>query len=68
VFNPYRWRSRSWVYRFWKTDPLPISAEYYAIRRAKPWTLAPEWDVPWSHEPGRPDLPREEPPSTLKQP
>ena len=59
VFNPYRWRSRSWFYRFWKTDPLPISAEYYPIRRAKPWTLDPEWDVPWPHTPGRPDLPLE---------
>lgn len=55
--NPYRWRSRSWVYRFWKVDPLPTSPEFAPIRRAKPWNLDPEWDVPWPHEPGRPDLP-----------
>jgi hypothetical protein len=59
VFNPYRWRSRSWFYRFWKVDPLPASADYYPIRRAKPWTLNPDWDVPWPHKPGRPDLPLE---------
>jgi len=61
ALNPYRWRSRSWLYRFWKGDPLPVSAEYHAIRRAKPWTMDPEWDVPWPHESGRPDLPLEEP-------
>src|SRR5215831_3546481 len=53
ALNPYRWRSRSWFYRFWKSDPLPASAEYYAIRRAKPWTFNPKWDVPWPHKPGR---------------
>jgi hypothetical protein len=58
--NPYRWRSRSWLYRFWKTDPLPTSPDYYALRRRKVWTLDPEWDVPWLHEPGRPDLPLED--------
>jgi hypothetical protein len=66
VFNPYRWRSRSWFYRFWKADPLPISAEYYPIRRAKPWMLDPEWDVPWPHKPGRPDMPLEEPAPRLE--
>ena len=55
--NPYRWRSRSWFYRVWKVDPLPTSADDYALRRAKLWTLNPEWDVPWAHKPGRPDLP-----------
>ena len=25
ALNPYRWRSRSWLYRIWKTDPLPTS-------------------------------------------
>ena len=57
--NPYRWRNRSWLYRFWKVDPLPTSAEYAPLRRAKPWKLDPEWDVPWPHSPGRPDLPLE---------
>ena len=57
AFNPYRWRSRSWFYRVWKVDPLPTSADDYALRRAKLWTLNPEWDVPWPHKPGRPDLP-----------
>jgi hypothetical protein len=59
ALNPYRWRSRSWLYRFWKVDPLPTSADYYPIRHAKPWSLDPEWDVPWPHRPGRPDLPLE---------
>jgi hypothetical protein len=57
VFNPYRWRSRSWLYRFWKVDPLSTSPDLYPIRRDKPWTLDPEWDVPWPHRPGRPDMP-----------
>jgi hypothetical protein len=56
-FNPYRWRSRSWLYRLWKTDPLPVSPDDYGLRRAKLWTLDPDWNVPWPHEPGRPDLP-----------
>jgi hypothetical protein len=67
AFNPYRWRSRSWLYRFWKADPLPVSADLYPIRRAKPWTLDPEWEVPWPHEPGRPDLPADEPAQRFEQ-
>jgi hypothetical protein len=67
AFNPYRWRSRSWLYRFWKVDPLPASAEYAPIRRAKPWKMDPEWDVPWPHKPGRPDLPLDAPPQRLEQ-
>jgi hypothetical protein len=67
AWNPYRWRSRSWLYRLWKTDPLPTSPDYYALRRKKLWTLDPEWDVPWPHEPGRPDLPLEEPEQRLEQ-
>ena len=59
ALNPYRWRSRSWLYRFWKVDPLPTSAEYHPIRRAKPWTLNPDWEIPWPHSRGRPDLPLE---------
>jgi hypothetical protein len=59
AYNPYRWRSRSWLYRFWKTDPLPTTPDYYALRRKKLWTLDPDWDIPWPHEPGRPDLPLE---------
>jgi len=31
------------------------------------WALDPEWDVPWPHEPGRPDLPLEEPAQRLEQ-
>jgi hypothetical protein len=57
VFNPYLWRSRSWLYRLWKEDPLPEDREFFPIRRAKPWTLEPEWDVPWPHKRGRPDQP-----------
>ena len=66
ALNPYRWRSRSWLYRFWKVDPLPTTAEYAPIRAAKPWKLDPEWDVPWPHQPGRPDLTLEnaEPPES----
>jgi hypothetical protein len=64
AFNPYRWRSRSWLYRVWKGDPLPASAELYPIRRARPWELAPEWEVPWPHQPSRPDLPLTEAPRT----
>jgi hypothetical protein len=60
ALNPYRWRSRSWFYRLWKTDPLGTSADDYPLRRRKVWTLEPEWDVPWAHESGRPDLPLEE--------
>ena len=60
AFNPYRWRSRSWLYRFWKRDPLSTEPADYALRRKKVWTLDPEWDVPWPHDPGRPDLPLEE--------
>ena len=67
ALNPYRWRSRSWLYRFWKTDPLPTSSDYYPLRRRKVWALDPEWDVPWPHEPGRPDLPLEEPAQRLEQ-
>jgi hypothetical protein len=57
--NPYRWRSRSRLYRLWKVDPLPTSAEDYPMRRAKVWTLSPDWDVPWPHKRGRPDQPLE---------
>jgi hypothetical protein len=64
AFNPYRWRSRSWFYRVWKGDPLSVSPADYALRRKKLWTLDPEWDVPWPHEPGRPDLPLDEPGSS----
>jgi hypothetical protein len=66
-FNPYRWRSRSWLYRLWKADPLSASPDDYALRRAKLWTLDPDWDVPWPHERGRPDLPLEEPTGRLER-
>lgn len=66
AFNPYRWRSRSWFYRVWKSDPLSASADDYALRRKKLWTLDPDWDIPWPHQPGRPDLPLEEPAQTLE--
>ena len=61
AFNSYRWRNRSWLYRFWKGDPLSVSPDDYALRRKKLWTSEPEWEVPWPHKLGRPDLPVEEP-------
>ena len=67
ALNPYRWRSRSWLYRLWKADPLSASPDDYALRRAKLWTLDPDWDVPWPHERGRPDLPLEEPTGRLER-
>ena len=41
--------------------------DYYPLRRRKVWALDPDWEVPWPHEPRRPDLPLEEPAQKLEQ-